>query len=216
LALGAAARPASAAPPALPAPAYSVIGATTLAEGERALVVSAGLPDLEVGLLTGLSTLSDVLWRARVQLGRSVRLGGGGVTLGATLRQQLAQFGGWRLALVSDPEVLLHLGGRDHPLTHKAAGLAFAVQPLAGGVVLDRLLHEDVRLMIGLQTAVNLFLTPETALHVPFFGSIGAEARLTPGVWFFARLDSGVDLYGPGGVTGDKSYLRARVGLSLL
>lgn len=198
------------------APPVSVIGAQTLAAGERALVVSAGVPDVEVGMLWGTGSMTDVLARVRLQYGRGVRFGGGGVTIGATLRMRLASFSGWNLALTSDPELMLHLYGDQHPLTNKASTIALGVTPLSGGLVIDRMLLPEVRLCVGVQTGVGFFVAPETVLAVPLTAGIGVESLLGETTWMFARIDTGLDLYGPGGVTGSRAFLRARLGLAFL
>lgn len=198
------------------APSVSAVGAETLAEGERALLVSAGLPDIEVGMLWGTGSMTDVLARVRFQYGRGVRVAGGGVTVGATLRMMLARFSGWNLALTSDPELSLHLLGRDHPPTNSAGTVAFGVTPLSGGVVLDRMLLPELRLALAVQTGVGFFLAPETVLAVPLTAGLGIESKLTDTTWMFARIDTGLDLYGPGGVPGSQAFLRARLGLSFL
>jgi hypothetical protein len=210
------AEPSSAADDAVFAPPpVSVLGALTLPAGEQALTVSAGLPDLEVGWLVGLSSLADVRPRLALQFGRGVRIGGGGTTLGATFRLQLAAFSGWHLALTSDPELTLHFFGVDHPPTADSTSTAFLLTPFSGGLVLDRALHEDVRLVISVQSAVGAFISPETALHVPVIAGVGGEFRLGDAVWLYTKLDSGADLYGLGSAAGSRAYLRARVGISL-
>jgi hypothetical protein len=198
------------------APDVSVIGAATLPEGERALVVSAGLPDVEVGWLVGLSSLADVQARIRFQYGRGVRVAGAGTTVGATFRLRLAESSGWNLALISDPEVTLHFFGKDHPPTRDTTSTMLALSPLAGGLVIDRLLHPDVRLAISCQTSVGMIISPEIVLHVPIIAGIGGEFRITEVLWLFTKFDTGADLYGPGGDPGSRAYLRARVGISLI
>ncbi|MCB9738785.1 MAG: hypothetical protein H6747_05920 [Deltaproteobacteria bacterium] len=201
---------------AFAAPAVSVVGAETLAPGERALVVSAGLPDVEVGMLWGTSSMTDVLARLRFQYGRGVRIAGGGITLGTTLRMRLASFSGWNLALTSDPELTLHILGSDHPPTSKTGPVAFGVTPLAGGVVLDRMLLPEVRLALAVQTGVGFFIAPDTVVSVPISVGIAVESKLAESMWLFARIDTGYDLYGPGGIPGSDVLLRARLGLSFL
>lgn len=197
-------------------PPLSWIGAETLAQGESALIVSAGLPDLEVAYLQGISSIADAAGRLRFQYGRGVRIGGGGVTIGATLRLRLAESAGWSIALVSEPELVLHVLGHDHPPTSKVGGTALGLTPLAGGLTISRELAPDVRLAVSVATAVGFFVVPDTVLSVPLTAGIGAEAKLTPTTWLFAKIDSGFDFYGPGGLPGSQAFLRARVGLSWL
>ena len=197
-------------------PTLSWIGAETLAQGESAMIVSAGLPDLEVAYPQGISSIADAAGRLRFQYGRGVRIGGGGVTLGATLRLRLAESAGWSIALVSEPEVVLHVLGHDHPPTNNNGATAFGLTPLAGGLTISREIVPDVRLAVSVATAVGFFVTPEMVLSVPLTAGIGAEAKLTPTTWLFAKLDSGFDFYGPGGLPGSQAFLRARLGLSWL
>ncbi len=195
-------------------PVVSWIGATTLPEGEQAFAVSAGLPDIEAAWLHGISTVADAALRLRVQYGRGARIGGGGATVGATLRLHLGELGGWQVALRSEPELMLHLLGIDHPPTTTAGGMSLALTPLSGGLTLSREVLPDLRVALSVATAVTLFAVPQAVLSVPLHAGLGVEARLDKNLWLFTKVDTGFDFYGPGGVPGGRTALRAYVGLA--
>ncbi len=227
--LAAAAPPSSTPPPASPtAPAgpppaaaaatspaddLSFIGARTIAEDATALYATAGLPDVEVGAVLGLSTLADVTPRVRFQFGRGARVRGGGVGVSAAFRMKFAEWSGWTFAVIGAPEVALHISGKDHPTTTNAAGQSLLVTPFSGSLVADRLLLPSLRLVVGLDARVGFFATPEFVLHTPLAVQVGAELRVTDSLFMIAQLDTGFDFYSQGSLPGNETYLRARVGL---
>ncbi len=195
-------------------PMVSWLGATTLPEGEQAFAVSAGLPDVEAAWLHGISSVADAAVRLRFQYGRGARVGGGGATVGATLRLHLGEFAGWQVALRSEPELMLHILGVDLPPTKTAGGMALALTPLSGGLTLSREVLPDLHVAVSLVTAVTLFAVPEAVLSVPLHAGFGFEGRLDKNLWLFTKVDTGIDFYGPGGVPGTRTALRAYVGLA--
>ena len=193
---------------------YSVFGAETLPAGRYAAYATVGLPDLEVGASFGLNSVADVTPRVRLQYGRGTRIGGGGLALGASLRMKIARTSAWSIALVSQPEVSLHLWGKDHPPTTTTSIPALAISPFAAGVVADRVVLEDVRVTAGIKVPLTFYMRPEWVMNVPLIAEIGVESKVADNILLLARIDTGVDFYGPGGLPGTAAYFRLRAGLA--
>lgn len=211
--------PAATPPPAMPQAApnwiddVSFFGARTIAEDAAALYATAGLPDVEIGAVYGLSTLADVTPRVRFQYGRGARIGGGGVSLSSAFRMKFAEWQGWTFAVLGTPEVALHLYGVNNPATTKSSPQTFRVTPFAGSLVADRLVLPSLRLILGLEAAVGFFVSPEVVLHTPLAVQLGAELRITERLFLLTRFDTGFDYYSQGSRPGSEIYLRARVGI---
>lgn len=191
----------------------SFFGARTIEEDAAALYATAGIPDIEVGVVYGLSTLADVTPRARFQYGRGARIGGGGLSLSSAFRMKFAEWRGWTIAVIGAPEVGLHLFGQDHPPTTKSSTQSFRITPFAGSLVADRLMLPSLRLIVGIEAALGFFVTPEVVLHTPLVVQIGAELRVTDRLFLLARFDTGFDYYSQNSRPSTETYLRARVGL---
>jgi hypothetical protein len=191
----------------------SFFGARTIAEDASALYATAGVPDIEVGVVYGLSTLADVTPRARFQYGRGARIGGGGLSLSSAFRMKFAEWHGWTIAVIGAPEVGLHLYGNDHPPTTKSSPQSFRITPVAGSLVADRLMLPSLRLIVGIEAALGFFVTPEVVLHTPLVIQVGAELRVTNRLFLLARFDTGFDYYSQHSRPTSEAYLRARIGL---
>jgi len=191
----------------------SLFGAETLRPGNKAAYVTVGLPDVEIGAAFGLNSTSDVTPRLRLQFGRGTRLGGAGVAVGAQLRMKVARAARWTFALVSEPELSLHLYPNAHPPTTTSGMPSLAISPLAAGVVADRLVLPEVRVIAGLKAPLTFYLQPEWVMNVPLIAELGVEAKVGNNLMVLTRFDAGADFYGPGGVAGTESYFRVRVGV---
>ena len=191
----------------------SFFGAQTVAEDASALYVTAGVPDVEIGAIYGLSSLADVTPRVRFQYGRGTRIGGGGLSVSSAFRMKFAEWSGWTIAVIGAPEVGLHLYGVDHPPTTKSSPQSFRVTPFAGSLIADRLMLPSLRLILGLEAAIGFFIAPEFVLHTPLVAQIGAELRVTERLFLLARFDTGFDFYSQSGRPSSDVYLRARVGI---
>lgn len=191
----------------------SLFGASTLAPGSRAAYVTVGLPDIEVGAGFGLNSAADITPRLRLQYGRGTRLGGFGTAVGAQLRMKIARSNNWTIALVSEPELSLHFYGKDNPPTLSTGLPSLAFSPLAAGIVADRLVLSDVRIIAGIKAPLTFYVTPEWVMNVPLIAELGVEAEVADNLKLVTRFDAGADFYGPGGIAGTQSYFRIRVGL---
>lgn len=192
---------------------FSVIGAQTLAQGQKAAYVTVGLPDAEIGLGLGLNSIADVTPRLRLQYGRGTRIGGAGVGVGAAFRMKIARARSWTFAVLAEPEVALHLWGEDIPPTTTVGVPALSMSPFAVGAVADRMVVPGVRVTAGLKVPVTFYLQPEWVMNVPLIAEVGVESEIARNMLLIARIDSGIDFYGPGGLPGTQPYFRVRVGL---
>lgn len=192
---------------------FSYLGATTLKAGQSAGYATVGLPDAEIGLVFGLNSIADATPRLRLQFGRGTRIGGAGVAASAAVRMQVARTNRWTISLVTEPEVSVHLWGNDHPPTSTSGVPALAVTPFSMGVLADREVLPGVRVIAGIKVPVTVYLRPEWVLNVPVIAEVGAESQIADKLTLLARIDTGADFYGPGGLPGSEAYFRVRVGI---
>ena len=195
----------------------SFFGARTIAQGQTALWLTAGLPDVEIGALYGLSTLADFSPTVRFNYGRGLRIGGGGATATARFRMKFAETHGWTIAVSGEPGLTLHLSAQDHPPTTSAGAQSVVLTPIAGAITADRLLTPSLRLNVGLRAAVGFFLVPESLVHTPIQGQVGVELHVTKDLFLLAQVDLGVDLYSQySAPVSDASrfFTRVRLGLA--
>ncbi|HAN30206.1 MAG TPA: hypothetical protein DCQ06_01290 [Myxococcales bacterium] len=197
----------------------SFFGARTIAKGRTALWLTAGLPDVEIGALYGLSTLSDVSPTVRFNYGRGLRIGGGGLTAAARFRMKFAETHGWTIAVSGSPGLSLHMSADDHPPSSKAGAHSVVLSPLVGSLSADKLLTPALRLVLGIEAGIGFFLVPERLIHTPVQAQIGVELHLTKSLFLLARADLGVDMYSQysaGQADRSKFLARFRVGLAWL
>ncbi|GEM_PF-2669311 len=192
---------------------FSYFGARTLAPGNSAAYVTVGLPDAEFGMTFGLNSVADVTPRARIQYGRGGRVGGIGFGMGTQLRMKVARGGGWTAAIVGEPELAVHMFGEDHPPTTTTGLPSIAFTPLSAGIVADKQVLSDVRLVAGLKVPVTFYLRPEWIVNVPIIAELGVESHIADNVVLLTRFDAGADFYGPGGLPSTHSYFRLRAGI---
>ncbi len=198
---------------AAPEADFSYFGGRTLAAGDSAAYVTIGLPDAEFGASFGINSVADVTPRARIQYGHGARVGGVGFGVGTQLRMKVIRGGGWTAAIVAEPELTVHLFGETHPPTMTAGLPSIAFAPLSAGIVADRQLLSDVRVIAGIKVPLTFYLRPEWIVNVPVIAELGVESQISRGVTLIARVDTGADFYGPGGLPGTRSYLRLRAGI---
>ena len=198
---------------------FSFLGAETLEPGQSTVYGTVGVPEIEVGAGFGLNSLVDVTPRLRLQFGRGMRIGGLGLSAGVAARMKVARTHGWTIALVAEPELGYHVGGKDHPPVASDAtqdNKTFSASLLAGGVVADRMLVPGTRLLAGIKAPLTFHLAPTTVMNVPLLLELGMEVEVGQQLFLLARFDGGFDFYGPGGTPGRRPHVRVRVGLGWL
>ena len=103
-------------------PAVATPLGTSLAEqGDWQLYATVGVPDLELGALTGLSSAADVATRITLGYGESLRLGGFAAKVSSGVRLRLGQTGGVTWLLRAEPGLAVHAAATDYPPFHRRA-----------------------------------------------------------------------------------------------
>jgi hypothetical protein len=192
---------------------------TELAEqGDWQLYATLGVPELEVGGVTGVTSAMDFATRLAIGYGESLRFGGFSARASAGVRLRLGRTHDITWQLRAEPGLSLHVGAADLPPYARRTDptvTVFAVDTgtpaLAGGMWLSRHVHAT----IGVAAPLRIHVAPAPLLEVPVQLQLSAQAKLNNKFWLLLAADIGTHLYGPG--AGDPSaatLARARVGLT--
>jgi len=201
---------AAAAPP-------SVVGALPYDKGDHAAWVAVGAPDLELGVVWGLSTLSDLGARLRLSYGTGERLGGFGASAQAIARLRVAAAGGWDVALVAEPGLFAHADASEWaPLAHsgqKSTGL-WGVDIGVPAVVASSWVEPTLLVSAAVAAPLRVLFGPEPTVATPLAVRT-AIAQVLDREWaIVAGGEVGAVLYGPGaGQPAGALMWRARVGV---
>lgn len=199
-------------------PAVATPLGTALAEqGDWQLYATVGVPDLELGALTGLSSAADVATRISLGYGESLRLGGFAAKVSSGVRLRLGQTGGVTWLLRAEPGLAVHAAAEDYPPFHRrtqTGASTFALDTgtpaLQGGAWLGKLVHVSV----GVAAPLRLVFAPAPLLEVPLQLQTSAQIKLSGPFWLLLGADIGAHLYGPGaGEPASALLSRVRAGL---
>lgn len=194
--------------------AQSVLGTLPLDRGDKLWYMQAGMPDAEIGMMQGLSSLADVAPHVRIQYFPTGRLAKFGLGFGAGLRLRVAQFSGWHVAFNSDPELFFPIvsqGSDNSPDTRHLFGIRFGMP----GIMVGHTFNNGVHAAFGVQAPLSVQWLPDATLNVPVFMAFTAEKPVTESLTGLLRVDVGGDYYSSGTPAMDL-FLRVRMGIALL